>query len=163
MKLSKRIALILLVLALVFAATMGMIACKETPATTGDPQEEIVVDSDAVVVGYSAGGAIVISYDKAILADVSDKHFVDYLDALVEKGLFIYEATGGFVTTVCGKGVDSDNHEFWAIYTTDTANSSDAYSEPMVIDGKTYHSANFGITDMPLKEGESYAFKVSTW
>jgi len=168
MKFTKKIVLLLVVLALALSVAFGMVACKETPAANTDaPQEETTVESgDAVVVGYTASGTFVFTYDKAVIADVSGKHVVDYLDALVAKGLMTYGAPGGMVTTINGKEADyAARSEFWAFYTTDTENSSDMYGDPIVIDGVTYHFASYGIGDMPLKAGASYAFKIeiSQW
>ena len=161
MKFTKKIVLLLVVLALALSVAFGIVACKqEEPAPS-----TINVEStgDSVVVGYSVDGAIVFTYSKAVLADATGKHVKDYFDALVTKGLLTYDAPGGFVSTIFGKGVDSSKNEFWAFYTTDTEKSSDDYGDPIEIDGKTYHSASYGIVDMPLKAGESYAFKVATW
>ena len=50
------------------------------------------------------------------------------------------------------------------LYTDDEENSSTQWGQYDAGD-KTYGSANYGITDLPLKEGKTYIFKigVSNW
>ena len=155
MKFTKKIVLALVVLALVCTTVFGLVACtKDAPVEA----KEFQLNSVA-----SVSNIIAISVDSDIMADVTGKHLIDYLNALAQKDYFAYTTTGGFVTTINKITVDASKNQFWAIYTTDAENSSDDYAAPIVIDGDTYHSANYGIVDMPLKAGEKYLFKVSTY
>ena len=156
MKFTKKIVLLLVVLALVCTVAFGMVACAKE--STSNETKEFQLSSVA-----SVSNIIVISVDNEIMADVTGKHLVDYLDALVAKEYFAYTANGGMVTTVNKITVDSSKNQFWAIYTDDEENSSDEWAAPLVIDGKTYNSASYGIGDLPLKAGKSYVFKVSTY
>ena len=159
MKATKKVLLTVLALALVVSAVLGLVACNNNPT----PRTPAVAKEFQLSSVSSVSNIIVISLDSTIMSDITGKHLIDYLNALVAKGYFDYTMEGGMVTTVNKITVDSTKNQFWAIYTDDEVNSSDLWAAPIVIDGKTYNSASYGITDLPLTEGKSYIFKVSTW
>ena len=88
----------------------------------------------------------------------------DYMDYLKDKGEFNYSysegAYGAFLESV--NGVANTTNCYWMIYTDDTENSSTEWGS-YDYDGKTLGSANFGISDMPLKENTIYVFAYQSF
>lgn len=144
MNTTKRILLTVVALALVLAAVVGMVACTNKLVNPVQMKET----------------EIVIPLDSAVMADVSGKHLVDYLNVLQEKEFLTYDAPSGFVVTINDRTADSTKGEYWLIYTDDEENS-DATWGTYEVEGKTYNSAKFGINDLPLKEGKTYVFMIS--
>lgn len=143
MNTTKRITLTVVALALVLAAVLGVVACAKLTNPVQMKETEVV-----------------IPLDTAVMADISGKHLVDYLNVLTEKEFLTYDAPGGFVVTINDRTADSTKGEYWLIYTDDEENS-DASWGTYDVDGKTYNSAKFGINDLPLKEGKTYVFMIS--
>ena len=160
MKTTKKILFVVLALMLVLTVVFGAVACKDTK----EPQSNTSVQLKEIdSLKISEDGAVVITLDKTVMADVTGKHLVDYMNALKDQGYFVYEEKSGLVTSVMNIKPQASN-EYWFLYTDDEENSSTQWGQYDAGD-KTYGSANYGITDLPLKEGKTYIFKigVSNW
>ncbi len=138
MKVTKKILLTVLALALVVASVMGMVACN---------QEEPDKSTE-----------VVITVDSEVMADVEGKFLIDYMNAMKEKNLLEFEGSEGtyglYIESVNGRKADS-TVEFWAIYTDDAENSSEAYGV-YEVNGKKCASASLGVSSLPLKADATY-------
>lgn len=87
-----------------------------------------------------------------------------YMDYLVDKGELEYtysEGTfGAFIESV--NGVANTTKSYWMIYTDDAENSSTEFGS-YDYDGTILGSANYGISDMPLKENTLYVLVYQTF
>ena len=145
MNTTKRILFTLVVLSLVIASVLGLVACNKLSNPVQMRETEII-----------------IPLDSAIMSDISGKHLVDYLNALKDKEFLTYEMKGSMIVTINGRTADGAKNEYWMIYTDDEENSSTEYGTYTVND-VTYGSSNFGVNDLPLKEGKKYIFVISKW
>lgn len=110
--------------------------------------------------------AIAFTIDKDIMPDCTGKHLVDYLNALQEKGELTYEVqamgTYNMLIKINDRTADATKGEYWFIYADDEENTTEAWGT-YEFEGKTYNSTNFGIDDMPIKEGVTFVFMISTY
>ena len=143
MKITKRITLTVIVLALMLAVVLGLVACGAKPVQIRDSE-------------------IILTYDKDVMADIENKTLLDYMNALQEKELLTFSAPGGFVVTMNDRTPDATKGEYWFIYTDDEDYSNEAWGT-YEIEGKTYKSATKGISELPIKEGKSYIFVISVY
>ena len=142
MKLSQRILLAVVVLALVLSCALGMAACN---------QKEPLKDTE-----------VVITVDPNVMSDIAGKTLADYMAAMKEKKLLSYEASTGdyglFITSVNGREADSTK-EYWALFTDDSEFSNEAWGT-YETNGKTYAMASVGVSSMMLKTGKSYVLVI---
>ena len=96
----------------------------------------------------------------------------DALESLKKDGALTYGGTvdglgGVFITSVNGYTADSENHEFWAIFTTLEEYEGVFYSSTEFgtyeYGGVTLGSAYYGVSGLPLVQGELYVFTIMTW
>ena len=110
--------------------------------------------------------AIAFTIDKDIMPDCTGKHLVDYLNALQEKGALTYEVqamgTYNMLIKINDRTADATKGEYWFIYADDEENATGTWST-CEFEGKTYNSTDFGIDDMPIKEGVTFVFMISTY
>ena len=106
--------------------------------------------------------AVYITADGKLMAEMNGTTVKDYLDVLVKKGYLTYELNGTFLTTMNGLTPDSTKSEYWFIYSNDDENTNGEWGT-YEHDGVTYKSTTLGICDLPVKEGVTYLFMVSTY
>ena len=110
--------------------------------------------------------AIAFTIDTDIISDLSGKKLVDYLAALQEKGELTYSAQNmgsySMLMTINDRTADATKGEYWFIYADDEENTTPTWGE-YEFNGKKYYSTNFGIDDMPIKEGVTFVFMISTY
>lgn len=138
----------------VVLATVAFAACGEKDA----PRATLVKSEEKLVV---------------ITADKTDaeKSLADALAYFAEQGTLTYEATGSgdsfYLTSINGYTPDSAAHEFWAIYTTlgeyENVSYSNAEYGTYEYNGLILNSASFGAAGLPLVEGQTYLFALSTY
>ncbi len=110
--------------------------------------------------------AIAFTIDTDIISDLSGKKLVDYLNALQDKGELTYKAqnmgTYNMLMTINDRTADATKGEYWFIYADDEENTTPTWGE-YEFEGKKYYSTNYGIDDMPIKEGVTFVFMISSY
>lgn len=134
-KLSKILALIL-ALACLFAFT----ACGKN---------QVTIDGDSVIITADSK-----EYD------LEGKMLIDYMEALKEDGKLVFEMSGTMVVSIDGKANTSNS--FWMLYCDDEENSNATWGT-VEYNGKTFASAAFGATELPLKDGVTYIWTYQTF
>ncbi len=93
-----------------------------------------------------------------VSADMSVK---DYFDGLVEEGLLTYTISGGMVTSINGVSNPADYSYCWMFYSDLTELDGVIYGNAewgaYEYGGKTLASCAYGIEEMPVVEGYTYA------
>ena len=92
-----------------------------------------------------------------------DKNLYDVLCIFEQNGEITFDGTqseyGFYLTSL--NGVEADAENYWALYTTlgtlDGVSYSDASYGTWEYDGRTLASASYGVSGLPLVEGELYA------
>lgn len=95
----------------------------------------------------------------------------DVLLSLKESGKLDLEGQNGdmgfYITSVNGYSPDASKNEFWAVYTTLENYEGVAYSDAALgtfeYGGKRLGSASFGVSGLPMVEGELYVITISTY
>ena len=147
MKKLTKILSVIVVVALLFSA-IALVACQK---------KTYVQQTDT---------AVIFTIDKDIMPDCTGKHLIDYLKALQEKGQITYSAEDkgsySMLMSVNNLTADATQGEYWFIYADDEENTTATWGE-YEYEGKKYYSTNFGIDDMPIKEGVTFIFMVSKY
>ena len=173
----KQIKLFSLILAV--AMLLSLAACGTTPAKTTEPAETVTsaaqtagnetpAKQETCTIVIKDGDSVKTTTidltefaDEVMLQDViTDTKYVDKFNPDVSDGDY-----GAFLNSIAGLNPDATKNEYIAIYTTD-ADSGDAagtYAAPITVEGKTYYSANFGISSLPVKANESYLFTIGSY
>lgn len=140
-----------LMLALVAAAMLC--ACKDDKGA--NVQVKLRENSDTFVV-------IEATADGGSLADA--------LKALKADGQLDYESDSTwFITSVNGRAQNATTKEYWMVYTTLTERDGTTYSSAEFgtheYDERTLNSASFGVSGLPIYEGELYmlVFERANW
>lgn len=111
--------------------------------------------------------AVYFTVDKDVMANVDGKTLQDYMDALVEKKQLTYAGKesefGIMLTSVNDLKADANKGEYWFIYSDDEENTTTEWAPAIEFEGKKYMSTKYGIKDMPIKEGASYLFMISSY
>ena len=115
----------------------------------------------------SAGAKLDDSSETLVVieATATDGSLEDALKALSDAGELTFGGADGdygfYLTSVNGREADASAGEYWAIYTTLGEYDSVAYSNAeygtYTYNGKALASASYGISGLPLVEGELYA------
>lgn len=116
---------------------LTVVACAQSPVV----QEE---------------SAVIVTATEKYMNKMEGDKLKGYLDVLVAEELLTYEAPGGFITSINGK--TPEEGAYWMIYASDKENTVEGYDYEY--NGKTWYSLNFGINDMPIKEGVEYLFVI---
>lgn len=121
----------------------------------------------------SAGASVLESSDKlaVIEANATSGSLEEAMAALKEAGELTYEGSeseyGFYLTSVNGYIPDEAANEYWAIYTTLGEYEGVEYSSSEYgtceYDGKTCASASYGISGLPMVEGEIYVLAVASY
>ena len=143
-----------IILALFFLVTMTFTACKGNDAP-------------------SSGSFSLESSDKlvAITASATGGSLEEALSSLKGIGLLTYEGTeseyGLYLTSLNGYTPNAESNEYWAIYTTLGEYEGVEYSNSeygtFEYEGKTCSSASYGISGIPVVEGETYVITIATY
>ncbi len=91
---------------------------------------------------------------------VEGKTLQDYMDYLVGKGTLSYTMSGTMLASV--NGVSNTTNSYWMLYTDDAENIDSTWGT-IEKNGKTYSSAKFGVTDLPIKDGCTYILTYQTF
>ena len=119
------------------------------------------------------GAAVLEGSDKlaVIEASATGGSLEDAMSALKDAGKLTYEGSEGeygfYLTSVNGYTPDADNNEYWAVYTTlgeyDGVEYSNSEYGTYDYNGKTLSSASYGVSGLPLVEGELYVLVVEAY
>ena len=142
-----------MILAIFSAVIFTLTACRGADA----PSAASVLESSdklAVIQASSTGGSL-----------------EEAMSALKEAGALTYEGSEGdygfYLTSVNGYTPDAENNEYWAIYTTLGEYGGVEYSNSEYgtyeYDGKTCAGASYGISGIPLVEGEIYVLAIAAY
>ena len=140
------------ILAIFFLITMTLTACTSN-ASTGAFSLDI---SDKLV---------------AIKASETGGSLEEAMSELKKMGMLKYEGSeseyGFYLTSVNGYTPNSENNEYWAIYTTLGEYEGVEYSNSEFgtydYEGKTCSSASYGISGIPVVEGEIYVITIASY
>lgn len=148
---SKRVILSLLVIILIMVSSMALlVSCVET--TT-----EAVVNEVSVYIGDdNIEGAYPFTIDTDKLLDGANVS--DMIEATTLLYADLQDGAYGMFLASIGNLVPDPSYQFIAVYTTDTSVDVSDDIEPITHDDKTFYSSNVGISGIPVKTGESYAF-----
>ena len=122
----------------------------------------------------AASGAVVLeSSDKFVVieANATGGSLEEAMAALKETGALTYEGSeseyGFYLTSVNGYTPDDDANEYWAVYTTlgeyDGVEYSNSEYGTYDYNGKTCASASYGVSGIPMIEGELYVIAIATY
>ena len=121
----------------------------------------------------SGGAAVLEGSDKLVVIEASSAggSLEEAMAALKEAGTLTYEGSeseyGFYLASVNGYTPDAENNEYWAIYTTLGEYEGVEYSNSEYgtydYNGKTCASASYGISGIPMVEGEIYVIAVATY
>lgn len=143
-----------IILAIFFLVTLTFTACTSSDAPLSGEYSLEISDKLVAIQASKTGGSL-----------------EDALSALKETGMLKYEGTeseyGFFLTSVNGYTPDSNSNEYWAIYTTLGEYEGVEYSNSEYgtydYEGKTCSSASYGISGIPVVEGETYVITIATY
>ena len=143
-----------IILALFFLVTLTLTACtsNDSPLSGGFSLESS--DKLVVITANKTGGSL-----------------EEAMSSLKEIGLLKYEGSEGdygfYLTSVNGYTPDAESNEYWAIYTTLGEYEGVEYSNSEYgtyeYEGKTCSSASYGISGIPVVEGELYVITIATY
>lgn len=100
-----------------------------------------------------------------------NKSVFDGLKQLMEEGKLTFTYSmgdyGAYILTVNGKEPDPSENEFWAVYTSLGEYEGVVYSNSEYgsaeYEGRTLNSASFGVSGLPLVEGEIYLIEIGRY
>ena len=143
-----------IILAIFFLVTLTFTACTDNSAA-------------------SAGAALLEGSDKLVVieANKSGGSLEEAMSGLKEAGKLTYEGSEGeygfYLVSVNGYTPDSENNEYWAVYTTLGEYEGVEYSNSEYgtydYNGKACASASYGVSGLPLVEGELYVLVVESY
>ena len=87
-------------------------------------------------------------------------------DLLAELNLQpVYDASGTFLSGICGYTPNADAHEFLSLYTSDPAFIMEGeYTEAITaFNNVECKTASKGVKELALKDGETYVIRLATW
>ena len=121
----------------------------------------------------SSVAAVLEGSDKLVVieAAATGGSLEEAMSALKEAGKLTYDGSEGeygfYINSVNGYTPNAENNEYWAVYTTlgeyDGVEYSTADYGTYDYDGKTLASASYGISGLPLVEGEIYVLVIETY
>ena len=143
-----------IILAIFFVVTLTFTACTADGSPLSDGFSLEVSDKLVAIGASKTGGSL-----------------EEAMSALKETGLLKYEGSEGeygfYLTSVNGYTPDSESNEYWAIYTTLGEYEGVEYSNSEYgtyeYEGKTCASASYGISGIPMVEGELYILVVESY
>ena len=143
----KRFTVFLSALLIAFAAFAGCTKDSIKGAKLIEKGERLVV-----IEATETGGSL-----EDALAKFKEEKLLDYESAMGDYGLYVKKLNGYTL----------ENNEFVAIYTSLSEYDGIAYSNTdwgtYEYNGKTYDSATYGASGLPLIKGEIYILAISTY
>lgn len=133
------------------AVSMLLSACGD-----GDAKVKLIKNNEKLVVieAIASGGSL-----EDALKELKDDGKLDYEGSTGEYGFYL--------TSINGYTPDASKNEFWAIYTTLGEHEGVSYSNAEYgvyeYDGKMCASASYGVSGMPLLDGEIYILAISAY
>jgi len=146
---TKRMATALLIVMCMVVGMVALVACA--PAKTVD----IYFASNIAMTGATDENIVIDTLDEgAMLSDLIAAN--EQLDAVTEDSGY-----GPLITSIKGLIPDTAKGEYISVYTTQEEYKSE-FGDPLTVvhDGKTFYSANVGISSLPVVDGESYLFVI---
>lgn len=120
-----------------------------------------------------AAAVVLEGSDKLVVieANATGGSLEEAMSALKAAGTLTYEGSEGdygfYLTSVNDYTPDAENNEYWAIYTTLGEYEGVEYSNSEYgtydYNGKTCASASYGISGIPMVEGEIYIITIATY
>ena len=164
-----------IILAIFFVAVFAFTACSgDDTANTGNGS--VNNDNGSANVGGDTSSGISASLDISgnqvvIKASSTGGSLEDAMSWFKGIGKLSYEGEEGdygfYLTSVNSYTPDAENNEYWAIYTTLGEYEGVEYSNSEYgtydYNGKTCASASYGISGIPMVEGEIYIITVATY
>jgi hypothetical protein len=130
----------LLALILTFVMAFTFVGCKRNPVT---------VDEDSVIITANFKDY-----------DIEGKTLLEFMEILKGEEKLTYEISEGMITSVNGKA--NTLNTFWMIYTDDESNYNFDWGT-LEYKGKTYGSAIYGASELPLTDGATYILVYQTF
>lgn len=129
-------------------------ACAQDSSIGAAKAEVLASDAERVVIEVTEGDTSKSLYDALTVFQEEEK--LTFSGSESEYGYYI--------TSV--NGVEAADDHYWAVYTTlgtlDGTSYSDAQWGTFEYEGKTLASASYGVSGLPLVEGEYYALVWTT-
>ena len=149
-------------LAIFLVVTFTFTACSDnTDKSGGDDSAQ------------SSVAAVLEGSDKLVVieAAATGGSLEEAMSALKVAGELTYDGSEGeygfYINSVNGYTPNAENNEYWAVYTTlgeyDGVEYSNADYGTYDYEGKTLASASYGISGLPMVEGEIYVLVVETY
>ena len=143
-----------IILAIFFVITLTFTACAGDTAALSDAVVIEGSDNFVIIKANSTGGSL-----------------EEAMSSLKEEGFLTYESSNGeygsYLISVNGYVPDEAANEYWAIYTTLGEYEGVEYSNSEYgtydYDGKTCASASYGISGLPMVNGEIYVLAVESY
>ena len=143
-----------IILAVFFVVMLTFTACTGDGDSNGVSASLDVSDKQVVIKASSTGGSL-----------------EDTMSSFKKMGILSYEGSeseyGFYLTSVNGYTPDAENNEYWAIYTTLSEYEGVEYSNSEYgtydYEGKTCASASYGVSGIPMVEGEIYIITIATY
>lgn len=142
--------------ALIVAVVMMALSTILSACGDGNAKAKLLKSDEKLIVieAIATGGSI-----EDALKELKSDGEIDYEGSTSEFGFYL-NSINGYVP-------DVSKNEFWAIYTTLGEYEGVSYSNVEFgvyeYDGKECASASYGISGMPLVEGEIYIIAISTY
>lgn len=180
------------ILAIFFAAAMTLTACSDnteqpseppasdssnsstTPSNEDDADQSTDGDNaDQPSESDDTGASVLESSDKLVVIEAAETggSLEEAMAALSKAGKLTYDGSEGdygfYLNSVNGYAPDAESSEYWAVYTTLGEYEGVPYSSTEYgtydYSGKTCASASYGISGLPMVEGEIYVLVVETY
>lgn len=162
-----------LLLAIFIAAAMIVTACSDNTEQPSDSSDTKSSDSSTQPTDQSLAAAVLEASGKLAVIEASATRgsLEEAMTVLKEAGELTYEGSdseyGFYLTSVNGYTPDADSNEYWAVYTTlgeyDGVEYSNSEYGTYDYGGKTLASASYGVSGLPLVEGELYVLVVESY
>lgn len=159
-----------IILAIFFVAVFAFTACSGDDAASSGSGNGSANVGDNAQSGVSA--SLDISGKRVVIkASSTGGSLEDTMSFFKGIGMLSYEGAEGdygfYLTSVNDYTPDAENNEYWAIYTTLGEYEGVEYSNSEYgtydYNGKTCASASYGISGIPMVEGEIYIITIATY
>ena len=107
---------------------------------------------------------LAVTVTDSVMEITAETTLEDYMNKLQDKKKVSFSGTtseyGLYITEI--NGVEAGMGEAWMLYTTDTANSNSEWGS-YEYDGKTLGSATLGVSNLIIKNGETYVWVLQKY
>ncbi len=136
---------------------LGKPAPSEVPANTDDNSGDSGDETPAKAFGITV---VLIGEGDPLTLETrtNSQYLVGVLDELQTEGRLTYSASNGFVNTIGSLYTTGDYSKWIAMYHDINEDTLIAPGYDMTYNNKTFYSANYGINDLPIRDGATYLF-----